>query len=133
MYYVCSSKGVFIVAKIFDKRGRLLSYGHNSYVTDPSFFRFAKPLNEPYRVHQHAEWHAIKRLKFTDIERVHTIKIYRFNANGEPVLAKPCRICSRIIESFPFKKIEYTDVGNPLDMTYEEYKTLLHNATHRNN
>lgn len=128
MCYSCDSRKFFIYAKIFDKKGRLLSSGYNSYVkTDPHFNRVARSLHLPIKEYIHAEFSAIKHLNFNDISRAYKICIYRFGEHGRPLLAKPCPICSKLIKGLGLK-VHYTDEDNPLDMDYEEYKYLKDTA-----
>lgn len=96
-----------ITAVIYDKRGRVLSIGQNSYTkTHPMQFRHAKKMGEPYKQYLHAEVHAIVRC--ADLKKAHTIAVYRYNSEGEPVLAKPCPICMSAIKAAGIKNIIHT-------------------------
>lgn len=102
-----SKQDVTITAFIYDKRGRLLSMGKNSYIkTHPLQAKHAKACGEHAKVFLHAEIHAIARCK--DLEKAHKIVITRFYADGRPALAKPCAICQSAISKTPIKIIEHT-------------------------
>jgi len=71
-----------ISAFVYDKRGRLLSSGQNSYVkTHPLQARIAAEVGEPHKVFLHA---------------------------GKPLLAKPCKVCHQIIRMTNIKIVEHT-------------------------
>ena len=96
-----------ITAIIYDKKGRVLSIGKNSYVkTHPLQAKHAKHLNKEHSNFLHAEVHAIIRCE--DISKAHRISIFRFKANGEPALSKPCVICQHAISLTPIKVVEHT-------------------------
>lgn len=100
------SKKYDITAIIYDKKGRVLSIGKNSYIkTHPFQKKFATKAGQPYRENLHAEVAAI--IKCRNIEKAHTIKIFRFS-NGKPALAKPCQICQSAIEAMGIKNIIHT-------------------------
>lgn len=101
------SKRYQITAIIYDKRGRVISMGQNSYVkTHPLQAHYAKKTGEPYREFLHAEIHAIARC--SDLTRAHRIKIFRFLEDGTPAMAKPCRVCCSAIEAAGIKVVEHT-------------------------
>lgn len=96
-----------LTAIIYDKRGRVLSIGQNSYIkTHPLQKKYAEKVGEPYKQNLHAEIAAIVKCK--SLERAHTIKIFRFGANGKPALAKPCSICESAIRAAGIKHVEHT-------------------------
>lgn len=96
-----------MTAIIYDKRGKVLSIGKNSYVkTHPYQARLAAKLNEEYKIFLHAEIDAI--IKCSAIDRAHKIKIFRVDARGKYVLAKPCKICAEAISKTTIKVIEHT-------------------------
>ena len=97
-----------LIATIFDKKGRVVSVGKNSYFkSHPLQYRFAKSAGRPDAIFLHAEIHALSKLK-NNSHKAHSIKIERYGKNGEPLLAKPCEICEKALEEFGIKKIEYT-------------------------
>ena len=96
-----------ITAVIYDKRGRVLSVGQNSYIkTHPHQAKHASRVGLEHKQFLHAEVHAIVRCK--DLGRAHKIFVTRFNKNGDPVLAKPCPVCMSAIRAAGIKLIEYT-------------------------
>lgn len=96
-----------ITAVIFDKRGRVLSIGQNSYVkTHPLQAHYASKVGLDQKIYLHAEIHAITRCP--DLSRAHRILITRYGRNGKPALAKPCPVCQTAIEATPIKIVEHT-------------------------
>ena len=95
-----------IIAKCYDKRGRLLSVGTNSYEkTHPYQKHCAVMVGHSFKEYLHAEIQAILRAKD---QRIHKITVERYNKNGEPMLAKPCPICQYAIGMFNIAEVEYT-------------------------
>ena len=102
-----SSKRFVITAVIYDRRGRVLSTGQNSYVkTHPLQASHAEKVGEPYKHFLHAEIHAITRCR--DLSRAHKISVFRYDEAGNPVSAKPCKICQSAIKAAKIKYIEHT-------------------------
>lgn len=96
-----------MTAVIYDKRGRVLSIGKNSYTkTHPYMAELALRHNEPDKVFLHAEVDAIIRCR--DISSAHRIFVTRVNKNGQYALARPCMICMTAINSTPITKVEHT-------------------------
>jgi deoxycytidylate deaminase len=97
-----------LVATITDKKGRILSWGYNSYSkTSPTQAYYAEKTGYNLRIYLHSEIDAILKLKYTD--KPYAIFIVRINHNGEPVFAKPCEICQKAIQDIGIKKIYYTE------------------------
>lgn len=95
-----------ITAILFDKKGRPLSIGKNSYTkTHPIMARESAKHGEPYKVFLHAEIDAIVRCK--DMSKASRIVVMRFDANGLPVNAKPCPICMGLLSTYNLR-IEHT-------------------------
>ena len=96
-----------ITAVIYDRKGRVLSIGQNSYVkTHPYQAELARRVGEPYKVFLHAEVHAITRVR--DISRAHRISIFRYDSKGKPILARPCDICITAIQAAGIKVVEHS-------------------------
>lgn len=96
-----------LTAVIYDKRGRVLSIGQNSYVkTHPLQAKHAALVGEPYKQFLHAEIHAI--VKCRDLSKAHKIFVTRWDRNGKPALAKPCKACMDAINAAGIKVIEHT-------------------------
>ena len=95
-----------ITAILFDKKGRPLSIGKNSYTkTHPIMARESAKHGEPYKVFLHAEIDAIVRCR--DMSKATRIVVMRFDANGRPVNAKPCPICMGLLSTYNLR-IEHT-------------------------
>lgn len=102
-----SSSRQKITAAIYDRRGRQLSLGKNSYKkTHPLQAKLAIAVGENDKVFLHAEIDAIVRLK--DWSKAHRIVITRYDKNGKPVPAKPCKVCQRAIFMLKIQHIEHT-------------------------
>lgn len=96
-----------ITAVIYDRRGRVLSVGQNSYVkTHPLQAHHAHRVGLPYKQFLHAEIHAITRCP--DLKRAHRIAVSRFNRQGKPQLARPCAVCYSAIKAAGIPHIEHT-------------------------
>lgn len=96
-----------ITATIFDRRGRVLSTGQNSYVkTHPKMARYAQQVGEPYKIYIHAEVDAIIRCRA--LERAYRISVSRTSRHGKPALARPCAACMRAIQDAGIRQIEHT-------------------------
>lgn len=101
------SKQHELTAIIYDKRGRVLSIGKNSFIkTHPLQKKLAKKVGLPEKEFIHAEVAAIVRC--SDLSKAASIKIFRFDSSGSPVLAKPCPICQSAIKSAGIKHIFHT-------------------------
>lgn len=102
-----SNKQHNITALVYDRRGRILAVGRNNYhKTHPLQAKAAKAVGEDQKIYLHAEVDALVKVK--DWGRAHRIVVTRFNKNGEPVLAKPCAICQRVIRQAGIEVIEHT-------------------------
>lgn len=96
-----------ITAIIYDKRGRILSMGKNSYVkTHPLQSHYALKAGLPHKIFLHAEIHAIALCK--DLSKAYKIVVMRLDDKGIPRLAKPCPVCQNAIAATPIKVIEHT-------------------------
>lgn len=96
-----------LIATIYDKKGKKLSQGENSYhKTHPYQIACAKKAGRPDAVFLHAEIQALVRLK--DKSKAHKIVIERYDKTGHPRTAKPCEICSLAIRESGIKIVEHT-------------------------
>lgn len=96
-----------LTAIIYDKRGRVLSIGKNSYIkTHPKMLEYSKAVGLPDKKFLHAEVDAI--IKCRDLSKAYKISIFRFNKHGSTLLAKPCPVCQSAIEQAGIKLVEYT-------------------------
>lgn len=96
-----------LTAVIYDKRGRVLSIGQNSYIkTHPRMAKYAQAVGLPEKQYLHAEIHAIIRCR--DLARAHRIFVSRWNSLGEPMNAKPCLVCMSALKAANIELIEHT-------------------------
>lgn len=94
-----------LTALAYNKRGKLLAVGKNSYTkTHPLQAFFGKKGGKPNAIYMHAELAALLKAK----EPVHRLVVTRFNKKGQPVLAKPCPGCQEAIKYFGVKYVEHT-------------------------
>jgi len=98
-----------ITAIIYDKRGKVLSIGKNSYIKSHSLqAKYASKVGEHDKIFLHAEIDAI--IKCRNIDKAHRIFISRPLRSGGYGLAKPCKICQHAIETItPIKIIEWSE------------------------
>jgi deoxycytidylate deaminase len=102
-----TKKRFSISAIIYDKRGRVLSVGNNSYVkTHPLQAEYARRAGEPHKVYLHAEIAAI--VKCRSLDKAHKIVIFRYSEDGSPAEAKPCKICQEAIRKAGINYVEHT-------------------------
>jgi tRNA(Arg) A34 adenosine deaminase TadA len=96
-----------LTAIAYDKKGRVLSIGRNSYVkTHPLQASIAHQLGEDAKIYLHAEVACLVKVK--DWSKIHRVVVTRFDASGKPVLARPCRICARALALAGVDNIEHT-------------------------
>lgn len=94
-----------ITAMAYNKRGKLLAVGHNSYVkTHPLQAKFGKESGRPNAIYIHAELAALLKSR----EKVHRLVVLRYDKKGKPAMAKPCPACQVAIRHFGVKHIEHT-------------------------
>ena len=94
-----------ITALAYNKRGRLLAVGRNSYTrTHPLQAKFGAKAGKPNAIYIHAELDALTRSR----EQVHRLVVLRYDIKGRPALAKPCPACQLAIKSFKVKHVEHT-------------------------
>lgn len=96
-----------ITAIIYDKKGRVISIGKNSYVkSHPKQARHACKVGLPEKIFLHAEMDAIIRCK--SLLKAHKIFVSRISAKGKYVNAKPCPICQDAIKEAGIQLVEWT-------------------------
>src|SRR3990167_9944503 len=98
-----------IVAKIYDRKGRLLATGRNSYTkTHPMQARYARILGGRWspKVYLHAEIAALVQLSRSDrrVRQADSIFIQRINRQGLSRLAAPCPVCTLALQQAGVKK-----------------------------
>jgi deoxycytidylate deaminase len=95
-----------IIAKCFDKRGRLISTGINNYrKSHPVQQHFAEQVGLNEKIYLHAEIQALLR---AGDRKVHRITVERYDRQGNPANAEPCPVCKAAITSWGVKEIEFT-------------------------
>ena len=108
-----------IIAECYDKRGRLLSVGYNSYTkTHPIQAYFASKVGHYHRQFLHAEIAAILRAKGKSI---HRIVVKRYSCSGLPANAAPCPICQEAIKAFGIKEVIYTNYPQVIHKNVENF------------
>jgi tRNA(Arg) A34 adenosine deaminase TadA len=96
-----------ITAIIYDRKGRVLSIGKNSYIkTHPLQAKYANKVGLPEKQYLHAEIAAI--VKCRDLAKAHKIEVLRVGRDGSFLLAKPCPVCQSAIKASGIKHIEHT-------------------------
>ena len=96
-----------ITAIIYDKKGRVLSIGKNSYVkTHPKQAKHAQKVGLPEKIFLHAEMDAI--IKCRDLRRAHKIVVARVTRSGKYGNAKPCQVCRSAIKEANINNVEWT-------------------------
>ena len=92
-----------IGAAIYDKRGRLLSLGHNQKKTHPTQLRYATRAGRPSKVFLHAEISALVKCR----GEPYSISVVRVSKTGLRN-AYPCPICMAAILEAGIKKLVWT-------------------------
>lgn len=100
-----------VTAIIYDRKGRVLSIGKNSYTkTHPMQAKYAKLAGTEYSAYnyafRHAEIDAIIRCK--DLDKAYRIEVFRVRRDGSFGGACPCKACAIAISCTPIKVIEHT-------------------------
>lgn len=100
-------KQFHIKATIYNKRGHVISEGTNSYwKTHPLQVKIAKSVGRDDAIFLHAEIAALVKLK--DWSKAHRIKVERYDSKGNPLIAKPCKICQAALDRAGITIIEHT-------------------------
>lgn len=100
---------VFIYAVISDRNNRILSEARNDYNQSCSTQRYySMKVGMHPKKFNHAECHAIHKLRTEDLDKAYRINIVRIDRNGEVTNSKPCPICEEAIRDIGIKYIEYT-------------------------
>jgi len=95
-----------ISAFVYDRKGRLLATGQNSYVkTHPLMAKTAASVGEPNKIFLHAEVAALVKCDWT---KAYRLLVTRYGKDGRPLLAKPCKVCHQLISQTNIKIVEHT-------------------------
>ncbi len=117
-----------LTAIIYDKRGRVISIGKNSYEkTHPSMLYFGRLVGQLKRPYLHAEISAITRC--AQLDRAFLIEVYRINSKGEYASSRPCEICSSAIAHTNIKYVKFFDLDNEVRIVSTEELLSLHGLT----
>lgn len=96
-----------LTATIYNKKGRVISTGENSYwKTHPLQVEMAEKHGRKDQIFLHAEIAALVRLK--DWSKAYKIKVERYGKDGRPLIAKPCPLCQAALEKAGIQVIEHT-------------------------
>ena len=100
-----------MTAIIYDKKGRILSIGKNSYIkTHPMQDKYNKMAGKGYSAYGYAYLHceidAINRCK--NLDKAYKIRVTRVRRDGSYGMACPCKACAIAISHTPIKVIEHT-------------------------
>lgn len=99
------SKKYEVTAMAYNKRGKLLAVGRNSYCkTHPLQARLGMASGRPAAIYLHAETVACLKAR----EPIHELRIYRYDNDGNPANSKPCPACQLLIQEFNIKKVFHT-------------------------
>lgn len=102
-----TKKRFSIVATVYDKRGRVLTTGENSYEkTHPLQAKFAVQVGLDDKIYLHSEVAAVSKLK--EHHKPYKIVVERYKEDGTQAMAKPCPICMEAIKAHGIKVIEWT-------------------------
>lgn len=94
-----------ITAMAYNKKGRLIAVGKNSYFkTHPLQAKYSAKAGNDKAVYVHAELAAILKAR----EPIHRLVVTRFDTKGNPALAKPCPACQLAIKDVGIKHVEHT-------------------------
>ena len=96
-----------VSARIYDKRGRLLSQATNDYTrSHPVQASFARKAGQPARIYLHAEIHSLVKLR--SWQRPYKMVVERLGKDDRPRLARPCPVCMSAIKHWGIEKLEYS-------------------------
>lgn len=102
-----TKKRFSIKATVYDKRGRVLTIGENSYEkSHPLQAKFAVKVGLDDKIYLHSEVAAVSKLK--KHHKPYKIVVERYKEDGTQAMAKPCPICMEAIKAHGIKVIEWT-------------------------
>ena len=106
-----TKKRFSVKATVYDKRGRVLTVGENSYSkTHPLQAKYAVSVGLDDKIFLHAEISALSKLK--RYHKPYKIVVERYLCSGETALAKCCKVCEAAVKAHGIKYIEYTNNGS---------------------
>lgn len=96
-----------ITARIYDKRGRLLTRAQNNYThSHPLQASFARKAGQPARIYLHAEIAALVKLRKHD--RPWRMEVERIRKDGTKGSAHPCPVCMAAINHWGIEELEFS-------------------------
>lgn len=97
---------VHIKSTSYDRRGRIIATAENSYIrTHPWQAKLAAKVGQPERQFLHSEIACIIKSRG---RKIYKLVVERYDANGNPKNACPCKICQMAIKWAGIERIEYT-------------------------
>ena len=114
---MCNTKH-FLIARAYDKRGRLLAEASNSYKkTHPLQSHFANLVGLPQKIYLHAEIACLIR---SGSAKIHTLHVSRYNKRGDLRNAMPCPVCMAAIKAYGVRRVLYSkNNGDIVEIIYE--------------
>jgi deoxycytidylate deaminase len=100
-----------ITAIIYDKRGRVLAIGKNSYVkTHPLQMKYSQQAGPEYPAHGYAFIHAEVQaiIRCADLAKAKRISVFRVRKDGSYGMAQPCKACQLAIKEAGIQIVEHT-------------------------
>jgi deoxycytidylate deaminase len=95
-----------MTAFAYDKRGRLISVGRNSYVkTHPLQAHYASRSSNVHRIYLHAELDALIKARG---KQVHKMVVVRVTKTGRYASAAPCDSCALALREYGVRHVEHT-------------------------
>lgn len=113
-----------VVAMAFDKRGRLLSIGLNSYrKTHPFQAKYSHIAGNGDQIYIHAEIDAILKAR----NHVHKMVIARYGRHGNCLPSQPCSICLQALIDAGVEELEFV---KPTDRNISYHKKYAERIQH---
>jgi deoxycytidylate deaminase len=96
-----------LIATAFDSKRKVIGSGVNDYKKSHPLMKIyaVKAKESPLKIKKHAE---LSALLAAGNKQIHSLFVQRFDANGNPALAKPCLTCQCMLKDFGVKFVEYT-------------------------
>jgi len=102
-----SRKRFELISTTFDKRGRPIATGTNDYKkSSPLMKHFALLAGESEcKIWKHSEMDAVLKSRGKEID---SILVQRYDAFGNPKLARPCPTCRQMLKAFGVRLVRYS-------------------------
>lgn len=113
-----------VVAMGFDKRGRLLSVGMNSYhKTHPFQAKYSALQGNGDQIYIHAEIDALLKAR----NHVHKMVIARYGRTGNQLPSQPCSICLQALMDSGVEELEFLKPNESSSLYRRKYAEHIHN------